>query len=151
GLTGFRTMRFEGVTLASEFTATLNAELRVATVEETVTVTGETPVVDVQNAQQARVLSREVIDDIPTSRSMNQLVALVPGANLPLANHDVGGSSAEGLGDAVTIHGSRSLDMGVEIDGMRYNGVTQPGGGGAGLRVNMGTTQEIVVETAGVS
>jgi hypothetical protein len=150
-LPGFTTARVEDVQLPPEFTATVNAELRVASLAETVTVSGQAPTVDIQNAQQTRVLAREVLDDIPTSRSMNQVVALVPGATLPLANQDVGGSSAEGLGDSVTIHGSRSIDMGVEVDGMRFNGVTQSGGGGAGLRINMGTTQEIVVETAGVS
>src|SRR3989441_5335882 len=48
-LTGFNTFRREGVELTTGFTATVNADLKVGAVEETVTVTGASPVVDVQN------------------------------------------------------------------------------------------------------
>ncbi len=66
-LTGFSTVRREGMRLQGTMTVTLDAELRVGAVEETVTVTGATPLVDVQSVQQQRVLSREVIDTLPTA------------------------------------------------------------------------------------
>src|SRR5881396_3741925 len=50
-LTGFSTLRRNGIELTTGFTATVNADLRVGTVEETVTVSGASPVVDVQNVQ----------------------------------------------------------------------------------------------------
>ena len=67
-LTGFNTFKREGVDLPSEFTATVNAEMRLGTVEETVTVTGESPVVDTTTAVHTQVLDREAIDAIPTGR-----------------------------------------------------------------------------------
>src|SRR6188768_2587523 len=65
-LVGFAAVHREGVELAGSFSATINADLRVGALEETVTVTGESPIVDVQNTTQQRVLSHEVIDAIPT-------------------------------------------------------------------------------------
>src|SRR4029453_4208258 len=68
-LTGFNTVKHDGIKLTGSFTATVNAELRVGALEETVTVTGETPVVDLQTAARQRVLSKEVLDAIPAGRS----------------------------------------------------------------------------------
>ena len=67
-LPGFSTFRRDGIELTTGFTATVNADLRVGTVAETVTVTGTTPVVDVQNVQQQITLTRALLDAIPTSR-----------------------------------------------------------------------------------
>src|SRR6476469_10452652 len=60
-LTGFSPVKREGIELAGSGTITVNAELKVGTLEETVTVTGETPVVDVQNAARQAVLSGEAV------------------------------------------------------------------------------------------
>jgi Carboxypeptidase regulatory-like domain len=78
-LAGFSTTKREGIELTGAFTATVNADLRVGAVAETVTVTGETPVVDVQNAARATVLSKDVLNAIPTAGSYNSIVVLVPG------------------------------------------------------------------------
>ena len=64
-LTGFSTVKREGIELAGSFAATVNAELKVGAVQETITVTGASPIVDVQNAAQQRVLGADVIDAIP--------------------------------------------------------------------------------------
>ena len=61
-LTGFNAVRREGVELTASFTATVNADLRVGALEETVTVSGEAPIVDVQSVTQQRVLDKEVLD-----------------------------------------------------------------------------------------
>src|ERR1051326_3516141 len=61
-LPGFSTVKREGIELASNFTATINADLKVGAVEETVTVAGESPVVDVQSNVKSQVLSRDVLD-----------------------------------------------------------------------------------------
>ena len=65
-LAGFNTVKREGIELAGSFTATVNADMKVGAVQETITVTGESPIVDVQNSAQQRVLGDEVIDAIPT-------------------------------------------------------------------------------------
>ena len=67
-LTGFNTVKREGIVLTGSFTATINAELRVGALEETITVTGETPVVDVQSTTRQRVLDRQVLDRAPAAR-----------------------------------------------------------------------------------
>src|SRR6266542_3835707 len=80
-LPGFNTVKREGVVLAGTFTAKIDADMRVGALEETITVTGETPLVDVQNTKRQRVIDREVIDNIPSSRTAFDLAALIPGVS----------------------------------------------------------------------
>src|SRR6185369_7147924 len=68
-LPGFSTFEREGIELTGSFTATINADMRVGNLQETVTVTGESPIVDVQSARRQQVLSNEVLKAIPTVRS----------------------------------------------------------------------------------
>src|SRR5262245_35782480 len=65
-LAGFSTVRREGIELSSDFTMTLNTELKVGALEETLTVSGSAPVVDVQSTTRSQVLSRDVLDAVPT-------------------------------------------------------------------------------------
>src|SRR5262244_939120 len=67
-LTGFNTLKREGVELPSNFSLTLNADLRVGGLEESVVVTGASPIVDVQNTQRTQVVTRELLDSIPSAR-----------------------------------------------------------------------------------
>ena len=76
-LPGFATFRRDGLELPAAFVATVNAELRVGAVEETVTVSGAAPVVDVQSTQQAQVLSNDVLDAVPTSNVLNSSVPIL--------------------------------------------------------------------------
>src|SRR5688572_26339586 len=69
-LPGFGTVRREGVQLTTGFTATINADLSVGNLSETIAVTGASPVVDVQNTRQQTVLSREVLDTLPTNKAV---------------------------------------------------------------------------------
>jgi len=77
-LTGFSSVAREGVELTGSATATISADMRVGAVEETITVTGETPVVDVQGAKRQAVLTNEIINAIPSAGSYNALLVLVP-------------------------------------------------------------------------
>src|SRR5438874_8060230 len=77
-LAGFNTLKREDVELTGTFTATINAELKVGSLAETITVTGESPVVDVQNAKREMTLSNDVVKAIPTVRSYNAMVSVVP-------------------------------------------------------------------------
>src|SRR6267378_4303800 len=78
-LAGFSTVRREGVELAGAFVASINAEMRVGALAETLTVTGETPIVDVQSTTRQKVLDHSVIDAIPAGRGPQQLAVLIPG------------------------------------------------------------------------
>ena len=77
-LPGFNTVKRDGVELPTNFTATINADLRVGALEETVTVSGASPVVDVQNAVQQVVLSRQVLDAVPTGAAFRRSARCCP-------------------------------------------------------------------------
>jgi hypothetical protein len=81
-LTGFSTVRREGIELPGGFTATVNAQLRVGSLEEAITVSGAAPLVDVQNVRTAAAVTAEVLQALPSgSKSFGSLAALVPGIN----------------------------------------------------------------------
>jgi hypothetical protein len=152
-LSGFSTVRREGIELRGTFTAAVDADLRVGAVTETVTVTGETPLVDVQSATQQRVLGSEVVDAIPTSRMPSSLVELIPGITVTqgagnwygLGAHDVGGSVGDIVG-IFAIHGGTFQDSRMTI-----NGLSTGWGNEAfetGYTPNMSAIQETVVDTA---
>ena len=77
-LPGFSTVKREGVALEGSFTATINIDLRVGELTETITVTGESPIVDVQSVRRQMVLDNDIISAIPSSRSYNNLIQLIP-------------------------------------------------------------------------
>ena len=78
-LTGFNIVKREGIELSGTATLTIPVEMRVGALEETITVTGETPVVDVQTTQRETVLSADVVAAIPGNRSVGTLLNAVPG------------------------------------------------------------------------
>src|SRR5947207_3921281 len=75
-LPGFSTVKRDGIELTGSFVATVNGELKVGSLEETITVTGETPVVDVQSAKVQQTVSKEILSAIPTSRTTAGIQAL---------------------------------------------------------------------------
>jgi len=144
-LTGFSTVKREGLALTGSFNATVNAEMRLGALEETVTVTGESPVVDIQNTTQQRVLDKDVIDAIPSSRTHFSVGALVPSVQSNNAA-DVGGSNAIAH-VFLTAHGGRTTDQRITLDGLSTNnaeGASQY----SGYLINMGSTQELTVDFA---
>lgn len=148
-LAGFSTSRREGIELSGDFVATVNGELKVGTLEESVTVTGVTPIVDIQNAVQQRVMQREVFEAIPSGRIFQTFGFLIPGMTATttasiMGNQDVGGS--RGTAEAKNmIHGSRPTDQLWYINGvMNTSGVTSSGGQSPGIP-DVGTLAEVVV------
>src|SRR6187399_111491 len=112
-LPGFSSVKRDGIELTGSFVATVNGDMKVGALEETITVTGETPVVDVQSAKVQQTVSNDVIRAIPTSRSAGGIQALIPGLN---QNGDSGGITGGG-GTAATIHGGRGSDSRTYNDG----------------------------------
>jgi hypothetical protein len=126
-LPGFSAYRREGIEVAANVSVPVNAELRVGTLEETITVTGATPVVDVQQAAQRQVLSRDVLDVLPTARSYLSAGAVAP--TVKLSRPEIGGINV-GQGAYLAARGKSASDDAVEIDGMdmrNTNGVSQSG------------------------
>src|SRR5688572_14516611 len=78
-LTGFNVVKREGIELSGTATLTVPIDMRVGALNETITVTGETPVVDVQTAQKETVLGSDVVSAIPGSRSVGTLLNAIPG------------------------------------------------------------------------
>jgi hypothetical protein len=145
-LSGFNTVRREGVELNAAFTATVNADLRVGSLSETITVAGQAPTVDIQNVLQQKVMTRETIDAVPTgSRSFSNLAVLIPGTS---TGSDVGGTLARN--NAVTIHDTRATETVVLFDGMPVNHGGGVGGAQVGLNFNNGAVQEISIQTGGL-
>jgi len=149
-LPGFRTFRREGLELTTGFTATVNAELSVGALEETVTVSGESPVVDTSNVRTQDVFSRDTLDALPVSRTSNGYAALLLGVNLPARNQDVGGSEGDTT-SSFSIHGNRAEDMMPSVDGMRVNRAMGTGGGFRVFAVNNASVQEMTFQTSGIS
>src|SRR5436309_6945856 len=143
-LPGFATVKKEGVELASNFTSTINADMRVGAVEETVTVAGESPVVDVQSNTKAQVLSRDVLDAVPSAHTIQSVGQLVVGVTLTAP--DVGGSQAMQQ-TYFTVHGLGAAQTSVLIDGMIVNGLQ--GDGAIQSYLNEGANQEMVYQTGG--
>jgi hypothetical protein len=147
-LPGFNTVRREGIELAGDFVATVNIEMRVGALEETITVTGEAPVVDVQSARQQQVLDRELIRDIPTSRQYYSVATLIPGVTVTNQTQDVGGSALISTPDYV-IHGGRPGDGRLQIDGLSVGSARSQGANRSMYAVNVGIAQETNVTTSG--
>jgi hypothetical protein len=152
-LSGFSTFRREGIELTTGFTATVNADMKVGALEETLTVTGASPVVDTQNTRTQNVLSRETLDSLPTGRTYYGYATLTVGASSAVSGggQDVGGTVGDAYG-FLTIHGSSSGDGDVNIDGMTINNQIGAGGGSSKqFFLNQAGIQEVVVTTGGAS
>ena len=78
-LAGFSTVKREGLELTTGFTASVNIQLRVGALEESVTVSGASPVVDVQSTRTQQVMTRDVLDALPNSKTFGAFTALIPG------------------------------------------------------------------------
>src|SRR3990172_5751186 len=90
-LSGFNTFRRDGIQLEGNFVATVSADLRVGAISETVTVSGESPIVDVQSSQAVRTIDSELLSAIPSARGYQSFTVLQPGLNVQGA--DVGRST----------------------------------------------------------
>jgi hypothetical protein len=145
-LPGFSTVKREGIELTGSFVATVNAELRVGALEETITVSGETPIVDVQSTTRQSVLDRELINAIPSGRNPTFLAALLP--SVTVANPDVGGINGQSFSSAGEVSAHGNSDVRTQVNGVSVHSAQGSGATGAG---NIGAWEEQVVNTSGVS
>jgi hypothetical protein len=122
-LPGFNTVKREGIEVTASFTSNIDADLRVGAVEETLTVTGESPVVDLESAAQSRALTDEIFKEIPSSGSWLQMASLIPAVRASV--QDVGGSLGDQTGAMVSAHGSREQDGVSMLDGLRIGNMYQ--------------------------
>ena len=151
-LPGFGTFKRDGLELTTGVTSNISAEMKVGSLEETVTVTGASPVVDIQNVRTQTVLSQTTLDAIPSAKTAAAFAGLTLGASMHAANaQDVGGNKGDGV-SAISIHGGRSNDSLFKIDGMRFGNNSGDGGGVNKIYfTNVAAIQETTLETAGMS
>jgi hypothetical protein len=143
-LAGFASVRRDGIQLTGTSVTTVNADMRVGTLEETITVSGEAPTVDVQSTVRERVFDREVLEALPASRAPAQMAALTP--NVTSVTHDVGGAMGDGSSrGAITARGVD--DSRILVGGL----LTQTGSGTSHGIYNMEAYQEVIVDTGAVS
>jgi hypothetical protein len=143
-LTGFTTVKREGIELSGNFVATVNGDLRVGSLEETITVTGESPIVDVQSTRSQQIIDKDVLAAIPSSRNVNGIQAIVPGMSI---NGDSGGINGTMQGGAAAIHGGRGMDSRIYADGINMGWAGSSGGGGQMPQV--AAAQEVVMTISG--
>src|SRR4051812_17683607 len=141
-LSGFKVVRRGNILLEGNLTPTINAELQVGSLEEVLTVTAESPIVDVVNNQQSFVASREVLDAIPTTRRDTTARALlIPGTTVTpfvLGQYNL------------TSHGSSTSDFTMAIDGLRVNNLCGSGQY-SGFYMNDAAVQELTYSTGSES
>jgi len=143
-LAGFTTVVREGIVLTAGFTAPVDVQLSIGALEESVTVSGASPVVDVQSARMQQVLTRELLDSVPTGRSLWAYGQTVP--SIAMGAADVGGSrSVQYI--AMSAHGSYHADNAHTIDGMSIKSLEANGQWTA--YHNTGMFEEISYETTG--
>jgi hypothetical protein len=106
---GFSMLRREGIELSVAFTANVNGAMQVGSVAQTLTVTGESPLIDTQDTVVQQTLSNNVVESLPLGGSAAQYASLVPGAVGTATNQDVGGTQGENA-RGFRIHGSPTGD-----------------------------------------
>ena len=142
-LSGFTTVKREDIDVSGVGVITINADMRVGTVQETITVTGETPVVDVQSTRRQQVIDDETLKALPATRGYNALVFLVPSVT--------GGSNQIDLMPAMRIfynHGGRGNEGRTYVDGLS-TGSAFNGGGVSGYIIDTANSQEMQLTLSG--
>jgi hypothetical protein len=124
-LRGFGIIRREGIQLTTGFAATIDAELAVGDLAETVIVSGAPRAVDLQNVRRYEAIPRDVIDAVPSGRNYRELATLIPGVQLMdggrLATTAMGGVLSMDQFPTLTAHGSRTGDTTIEVNGLNIN------------------------------
>jgi hypothetical protein len=146
-LAGFRSVKREGIVLPTSFTATVNAELSIGAVEEAITVTGASPLVDVQRSVSQSVMTREMLDTIPTGKDPFAVGQLIAGVTT--STPDVGGTQIMQQ-PTLQVHGSSNNDNVFMVDGVQIQHMGF-GGNQTGFYFNDGLMEEISYQTSSLT
>ena len=148
-LTGFRTIVRDGVELAGTAVATVNADMAVGGVQETITVSGATPVVDLQSTTRQAVMDQEVVSAIPSSRTPFTVGVLIPGVRKgAFTGQDVGGSVVQEVA-SLEANGGRTGDQRMMVNGVALSSMIA-GGWGGGAVPNATGTAEFAIDVSAV-
>ena len=145
-LTGFSTVKREGVELSGAFIASINADMKVGGITETITVSGTTPIVDVQSVRRQTTLSNEVLTTVPTARSWAATAVLIPGIII-----QAGTSADIQVTPQMTVFGGaggRANEGRMQVDGLN-TGAALNGGGVSTYVADISNAAEVVTTTSG--
>ncbi len=147
-LTGFATVKREGLELTAGSTTPVNADMKVGNLTETVTVTGETPVVDVQSAKRVRTLETSFIQDLPTAKGYASVMLLIP--SMITGGNTTAPQNVQLQPGMIVFggRGGRSNEGRVQVDGLN-TGASLNGGGVSGYRQDIENASEVVMSTSG--
>jgi len=145
-LQGFRSVDRPDVRISAAFVATINGKMEVGSLSETITVTGESPTVDVRSNVQQTVMNQEILEGIPTGRDPWSLAKLIPGVQV--GTYDVGGTQSMQQ-SSMSAHGSSTSDVSYNVDGATVN---WPGGGGGATMMyyDQGMFEEVNYMTSAI-
>src|SRR5262245_55494721 len=138
-LQGFKTVLRDDIRVNASFVATVSPKLEVGSLQESVTVTGESPTVDTKSNLQQTVMTQEVLEGVPTGRDPWSVAKIIPGVQV--STYDVGGTQSIQQ-SSLSSHGSSTNDVSYNIDGATVN---WPGGGGGAtmLYYDQGVLEEV--------
>ncbi|MFN7979339.1 MAG: carboxypeptidase regulatory-like domain-containing protein [Vicinamibacterales bacterium] len=145
-LEGFKAVERTDIRINAAFVATVAVKLEVGSLSETITVTGQSPTVDVRSNVQQTVMSQEILEGVPTGRDPWSLAKIIPGVQV--STYDVGGTQSMQQ-SSMSSHGSNTNDVSYNIDGATVN---WPGGGGGAtmLYYDQGMFEEVNYMTSAI-
>ncbi len=141
-LNGFGTVVREGVIVGLGFTATINVDMKVASLQETVTVSGQSPVVDVTSTTSATTFAEEKLAALPNARDFWAILAAAPG--IQLTRIDVAGSAA-GTQTAYSAYDTKADQHRPMVEGI----VNTEGTNAAGFYYDYGSVDEVAINAGG--
>jgi hypothetical protein len=142
-LSGFASVKREGVILSGTGVVKIDGEMRVGGLQETITVTGATPVVDVQSTKREITLDNETMRSLPSVRSYSYLLTTVPGLQTNVNDVNTGPVFA-----IFPIHGGRGVESRLTVDGLN---ISNPPGGNQppNFTADIGNATEVTMTTSG--
>ena len=144
-LASFKTVKREGIELQAEFTATVNADLSVGALEETITVSGEAPIVDIRSSRAQTQYAQETLQSLPGTGRLSTVSEVLPGAVLRRESDRGVGGLSDRTQTAYSAHGAPEAQP--VVDGMNHQMASLTSGVFVYSQINI---QEVVVETSGV-
>lgn len=142
-LSGFNTFIRDGVELPAGVTLSINGDMKVGALEESITVSGQTPLVDVQSPTTSQILSKELLESVPSGRNIWGVGATLTGVTTSAP--DVGGTA--GMQQSyMAVHGSDRADNAIQVDSMTVNGIE--GDGAIQNYFNQGMFEELSYQTS---
>jgi len=142
-LAGFATIKKDNIVLSGAGVVKIDADMKVGGVSETITVTGETPVVDVNSTKTAITLDNETMRNLPAVRSYSYVLTAVPGIQSNITDVNTGPVFA-----IFPVHGGRGVESRLTVEGMN---ISNPPGGNQppNYTADIGNATEVTVQTAG--